>query len=163
MFGQKIASIYQAKTTTSINKYIFIKNISIKYIFSTFLVQVSLCYIITNYQLKSIRQFPSAETSTIQKPGNWFGMQTNWLVSIRYKSTPKGISEETILTRSLSTRYLNIIIIIKKRKMENRILLFIVLISLVLNYLTAHATDCHFLRNFVFLWGTWSAKCFSIS
>ena len=89
----------------------FLRNFCFVFINKHNIKQVSLCDIITNCINESLfGNYLSAETLTIQKPGNWFGMQINWLVFIQYESTPKGISKQTMLTRTLPTHYRNIAI-----------------------------------------------------
>ena len=96
-------------------------------------------------------------------------MQINRLISIRYESPSKDISEKAVITRLLPSRCPNImmmmmmiiiiiikiiiiiiIIIVTKWKITSYFF-FIVLLSPILNYVISHSTDCHFLKVFCFL------------
>ena len=111
--------------------------------------------------------FPSAQSLTIQKPGNWLGIQIKWLISIY---TIRDLTKRYFrigyinpsITHPLSQYNIDINNNNKKSKITSYSF-FLVLLSLVLNCLIAHSTDCQFLRNFVFLWGSGSTKFFSLS
>ena len=117
------------------------------------IIQVSLCVIYkpwVSIKVYSVIPFSRNSHNTETRYINdLFEMQINWLVSLWYESTPKGISEQTILTNPLSTCYRNKKFNNKKKRWKIAPYSFIIVwLRLILNYFIAHSRDKEFWKIF---------------